>query len=449
MRRAVLVMSTTLAAAVPAHAQAAAAPSGHRYALLYGFPGGTKGSAPQGNLANDQAANLYGTTQNGGNPNCFGGAGCGTVFELTAGTGGKLHEKVLHAFRFGVDGALPMGGVVVDPAGNLFGATALGGGRQGNFGTVFRLAPPAQGATKWTKTILHAFGGSGHDGQFPGAGVIIDANGNLLGTTEGGGKAGFGIAYRIALGTEPKQGWSETILHSFSGAPDGNSPQAALAADKYGNLFGTTYLGGGQACGSLGCGTVYMLQPPPPGQNHWVETVVHGFAGGADGSGPEGSVLIDATGNLFGTTSSGGSSTCSGGAPGCGIVFELSPPSKGQTNWSETILHIFTGGTDGGGPAATLATDSSGNLYGTTASGGNAGCGYGCGVAFELIRPVKGQTEWNFVVLHSFTGGRDGGNPESPLLAVPSLDGFVGTTFTGGLHRGQPGGGTTYSLHRG
>ena len=232
-------------------------------------------------------------------------------------------------------------------------------------------------------------------------------------------------------------------------------------------MFGTTFLGGGgQAC-ALGCGTVFELSP---NQGGWTETIVHSFAGGTDGAEPEGGVLLDAQGDVFGTAlaggngkqcsaapgggqkcgaEAGGSQNCSGGGPGCGIVFELIPDGKG--GYTENILHTFTGGSDGAGPSTSLTADSSGNLYGTAGSGGLAGCGSGCGTAFELIKPKPGKTVWAFVLLHGFTGGSDGGNPDSPLLQatklVPGSADVSGSAATGGtgangadfiIHRGAP-----------
>jgi uncharacterized repeat protein (TIGR03803 family) len=290
-----------------------------------------------GTLARDSSGNLYGTSITGG---IAGELCCGTVFEVTAsGT-----ETVLYRFT-GIDGdGFPQNGAVRDSSGNLYGTTQNGG--PDNAGTVFKVDPSGK------KTVLYSFTGS-TDGAYPMAGVVLDAKGNLYGTTSGGGLYSFG-GYGTVFKLDPTG--KETVLYTFMGANDGSSPEAGVIRDSQGNLYGTTYLGG-----TAGAGTVFKVDPQ--GQ----ETVLHNFAGGNDGGLPIGASLArDSAGNLYGTTPQGGSTDF-------GVVFKIN--AKGN----ETILHTFSG-SDGKIPYGTLILDKAGNLYGTTYEGG----AYGGGVVFKI-----------------------------------------------------------------
>ena len=316
--------------------------------VLYRFTGGADGASPAAGLVIDASGNLYGTTFSGGVGSCP-TTGCGTVFKVTpAGV-----ETVLYSFTDGNDGALPEGGLAMDKLGNLYGTTEVG--IVNTFGTLFKLTPSG------TETVLHYFAG-GSDGANPSYGnLLLAAKGNLYGATQGGGTGGGGTVFKFtATGTMK-------ILHSFTGGTDGSFPAANLVMDKLGNLYGTTSLGGG----TCGCGTVFKITPAG------VETVLYTFQGGSDGNGPLLGVVLDAAGNLYGTTEFGGSTTC---APyTCGVVFELSPSGV------ETILHDFTLGTDGVIPFGGLTMDKTGNFYGTTADGGTGkACTDGCGVVYKL-----------------------------------------------------------------
>lgn len=313
--------------------------------VLYSFAGGSDGANPQTDLITDADGNLYGTASAGGANNC------GIAFKVRP----NGLETVLYTFKCRPDGFTPNGGLVMDTAGNLYGTT-YGGGAP-NMGTVFKLAPDG------TETIAYAFQGGG-DAAYPNSGLIRDKKGNLFGTTYGGGTAALGTVYKIS----PKG--KETVLYSFQGGSDGASPFASLIADASGNLYGTTWAGGGSGCNGSGCGTVFRVALDG------TETVLHSFAGGSDGFGPYAGVTLDASGNLYGSTLYGGGSGCSGN--GCGLVFQLAPDG------SKTDLHDFTGA-DGSRPSANFLADTKGNLYGTTFDGGGSGCGgSGCGVVFKI-----------------------------------------------------------------
>jgi uncharacterized repeat protein (TIGR03803 family) len=222
-----------------------------------------------------------------------------------------------------------------------------------------------------------------------------------------------GTAYKL---TPTKNGWKETDIYAFTGGKDGSTSQSSLIFDSAGNLYGTTVYGGSSGCTSgYGCGVVFKLTP---GKSEWKETVLHQFSGGVDGAYPMGSMLFDASGNLYSTASAGGAS-------GKGNVFELVPSGN---KWTESELYSFSGSTDGASPYSTVIWDAKGNLYGTTTQGGDA---YDSGVAYELI-PSGGS--WTEKVLHTFTHiGLDGQSPVAPPLFGPSGK-LYGTTQSGGTY---------------
>jgi uncharacterized repeat protein (TIGR03803 family) len=214
------------------------------------------------------------------------------------------------------------------------------------------------------------------------------------------------------------------------------SPQASLIGDNEGALYGTAESGGNSACAPNGCGVVFKLTPPGKGQTAWRETVLYSFSG-SDGNAPQAGLIADNWGALYGTTAGGGGA-------GYGAVFKLTPPAKGQTTWRETVLYSFTGGSDGGSPLAPLIADNEGALYGTTTFGGNySACGgTGCGVVFKLTPPGKGHTVWTETVLHTFANGSDGANPHDGLVA-DQRGALYGTTYQGGSSGGS---GTVFKL---
>ena len=358
--------------------------------VLFGFPA-TDGANPVAGVIQDSAGNLYGTTQGGGTD------GAGLVFKLD----GRGRETVLHTFTGGADGAEPLGGLIQDAAGNFYGTTEYGGAA--GAGVVFKLDPNGN------ETVLYSFTG-GADGAYPLAGVTMDSAGNLYGTTLDGGSAGIGVVFKL----DPMG--HETVLHSFAG-PDGQWPYSGVTFDSAGNLYGTTFWGG--VPNGFPRGVVYKLDPAG---NY---TLLHSFefATGAD---PVGGVTLDAAGNLYGTTWSGG--PASGEYPGA--VFKI------DTGENFSLLYSFTGFADGGGSRSNMVLDLAGNLYGTTQYGGQGPCPYfGCGVVFEL-NPSGQQT-----VLYSFSGGADGAEPGTGLIR-DAAGNLFGTTEQGGTE----GAGVVYRL---
>ena len=301
---------------------------------------------------------------------------------------------------------------------------------------------PATGAGQ-TELILHSFSNNGSDGSHPFAGLIFDAAGNLYGTTEGGGPYGnYGTVFELT--PTGGGGWTEQVLYSFNLLPGGGAyPTAGLIFDGAGNLYGTTSGGGSSHCYN-GCGTVFELSSVAGGG--WMETMLYSFCpqGGVcpDGDTPNAGLIFDAAGNLYGTTQGGGTY-------GSGTVFELSPAGGG--NWTETVLHSFNrDGTDGFQPFGGVIFDAAGNLYGTTPYGGTTTDTSDGGTAFELS-PTAGGT-WIEQVLHNFGNGADGAYSYSGLI-FDAAGNLYGTTYGGGSYsscsyygHGDVGCGTVFEL---
>lgn len=214
-----------------------------------------------------------------------------------------------------------------------------------------------------------------------------------------------------------------SVIHTFSGG-EGVEPYAGVTVDRFGNLYGTTWLGG------LGYGTVYKLTH---GSSGWVASTLYQFKHGSDGNGPQGRIVIGPDGAFYGTTLAGGGGNCN--VPlygGCGTVYRLTPPLRPCASlscpWSETVLYRFTGGTDGADPSSDLTFDAAGNIYGSAAGGANQNCTGGCGTIFKLTRSISG---WTFSVLYTFTGQGDGGSPVSPLV-FDSAGNLYGTSSVAG-----------------
>ena len=378
--------------------------------VLYNFGCGADGGWPWDGLIMDAAGNLYGTTQYGGSNPCPWGGGCGTVFELSPSENGDWTERVLYNFAYdqvgNYDGAYPVAGLIFDAAGNLYGTTQGGGDylcQGGGCGTVFELTPTEGGG--WTEKKLHDFWEVGTN---PNASLIFDAAGNLYGTA---GRSGGGSAFELT--PQADGSWTETKAYNFGAGLDGTGPNASLIFDAAGNLYSTTTGGG-----IHDSGTVFELSPGQGGG--WTEKVLHSFnPNGADGASPAGSLIFDAAGNLYGTTSSGG-------AYGAGTAFELTRNQDG--NWEEPPrLRHFGHDLDGLHPYANLIFDAAGNLYGTTATGG----GHDNGTVFELT-PV-GDGRWSEKQLHDFTRGGDGFAANSGLI-WDAAGHLYGTTWAGGTH---------------
>ncbi|MBZ5538963.1 MAG: hypothetical protein LAN61_00440 [Acidobacteriia bacterium] len=361
------------------------------YNVLYSFTGGADGAYPYAPLVLDETGNLYGTTEYGGTYQQ------GAVFKLdSSGT-----ETVLHSFKVSGtgDGQYPFAGLMLDEAGNLYGTTQFGGtfGK----GTVFKVD------TSGKETVLYSFTG-GADGANPRAGLVQDGRGNLYSTTYNGGSGscvvGCGIVFKLDVIRN-----EEKVLYTFTGGADGSNPSGVIL-DKAGNLYGTTL-----NYGSSGYGTVFKLSKSGK------ETVLYSFTGGTDGSYPYADLVLDERGNLYGTTQGGIG----------GNVFKLGRSGK------LTVLHSFTGSGDGAQPFAGLALDEAGNLYGTTYWGGVSNAG-----TIFKVDANGGES-----VLHSFTGGTDGAFPYAGLVQ-DAVGNLFGTTIYGG--GASPGGasgfGTVFKL---
>ncbi len=336
--------------------------------VMHTFGGAGDGVSPSGPLVADSAGNFYGTTSAGG------AYGLGTVFEIKA-TKTEFVERVLHSFGSGNDGATPYGGVILDSAGNLYGTTLAGGSNfcaysQTNCGTVFELVHNANGG--YAEKILHNFAEAGDiDGYEPYGTLTLDPAGHLFGTTLFGGSNIYSQGTVFELIQTASGKWGEKILHTFvADGTDGERPYSGVTRDAAGSLYGTTYYGGAASM----LGTVYELSPGTGGT--WTETIIHAFAeDNVDGFLPQGGVVLDSTGNIYGTTVNGGTADE-------GVVFELSPAGGGV--WTETLLFTFTvvppGNLDGANPQAGLIFNGAGNLYGTTYAGGE----FSGGIAFEI-----------------------------------------------------------------
>ena len=365
-------------------------------------------------------------------------------------------QKLLYSFAGGTDGGFPQGGVIADAAGNLYGTTTSDG--NGHNGVVYELTP-GTGHGKQTQTTLYAFTG-GNDGGIPQAGLVIDAKGNLYGTTYEGGSARDGVVFELS---PPKKGgtpWTEKVLWSFTGGNDGGNPTDALILDSAGNLYGTATEGGTGVVG-----TVFELSPSG---KKWTETVLYNFTGNNDGGEPYGKMLLGSDGNLYGTTAGYGQYNY-------GTIFKLTAPAGGG-GWGFSVLHAFAGGTDGevprdgliqgpdgtlygdtagfdtsygnvyslqtdgsaytvlwnvaggqgytgNGPWQTVSLDSSGNLYGATLADGKSASGE----VFELSPPAAGKKNWKAKVLHVYQGNAKGQIAYTTVLV--GADGLYGTTY--------------------
>jgi len=336
--------------------------TGWVFSTLYKFQAGSDGAAPQG-IARAQNGALFGVTAIGGTGSCDNNQGCGTVYELMPppsicrSTLCPWTETVLYRFTGSYDGGQPGGNPIFDSSGNLY-DTAGGGGY--GYGVAFELTP-SNGS--WTESVLHAFAG-GHDVTGPNSGVIFDHDGNLDGVATEGGAHYWGAVFQL---TPSQSGWSESLIYQFDNYFSGANPGGALLLDNYGNLFG------GNPYGANGdCGLVYELTPGM----YWSFYVLYEFPGPEGDWGSNSALIMDAQGNLYGTTSRTG-------AYNEGAVFKLTPTGGG--GWSYSSLHDFTGGSDGSEPSS-LVMDANGNLFGVAFAGAGSGCvdGEGCGVVFEI-----------------------------------------------------------------
>jgi len=381
------------------------------FKVIYNFTGGADGGYPCAGLTMDAAGNFYGTTS--GFRWCDEGASSGgSVFKLSQKSGAWVLTP-LYTFRGGEDGADPMARVAIGPDGSLYGTTFSEGGN--GCGIVFKLSSPAQVAPNvtggWTETVVHRFTG-GADGCGPSGDLVFDQAGNLFGTTVYGGSPGLGTVFELM---PSGGGWTETVIYSFNGE-DGQQPwYSGVILDKAGNLYGTTVYGGSGGCDFGPCGDVFQLTPAGSG---WTESVIHNFQGGSDGAQPVGGLLADQQGTLYGAAAGHGTG-------GGGTVFTLKRQYDG---WMFTVLYSFAG-REFEGPYAPLVLDAAGNLYGTTYADDNYGCfGQGCGTVFKLY-----HNSWTYTSFHDFTGGSDGANPISNVVLHPNGN-FYGTASRGGAN---------------
>ncbi len=357
------------------------------YRILHFFTGYNGDGAGPNGVIKDKAGNLYGTTSEGG----YYPLGKGVVFKIAPdGT-----ETVLYTFcpqATCPDGANPVGSLIRDGAGNLYGGTAGGGANDCQCGVIFKLAPDR------TETVFYSFCSQNNcsDGDGPEGGLVRDQAGNLYGTTGFGGTYYKGVVFKLA------PDGTETVLYAFTGGSDGAEPTAGVIEDQSGNLYGTTYVGG-----AFNGGVVFKLAPDG------TETVLHSFCSQrtcGDGVYPYAGVIEDQVGNLYGTTEFGGGGKCDAGAT-CGVIFEIAPDG------TETVLHKFNN-VDGAFPYGGLIRGTAGSLYGTTFSGGTQDDG----VVFKL---APDGTER---VLHSFAGGNDGKWPGAALIKDKTGN-LYGATF--------------------
>jgi hypothetical protein len=339
-----------------------------------------------------------------------------TSYSAAQDTGPTL--RTLYNFTGGSGGGNPFASVVVGPDGVLYGTTD--GGTTSN-GTVFSLTPPASPGGAWTETVLHSFAGAPTDGANPFAPVVIGPGGVLYGTTNVGGTSNNGTVFALNPPATPGGAWTETVLHSFAGSPDdGANPQVGVVIGGAGVIYGTTAGGGISACIFGGCGTVFSLKTPASPGSSWTETVLYHF-NNSEGSNPEGGLVIG-NGVLYGTTYFGGTSSN-------GTVFSLTPPVSPGGAWTEAVLHDFTPlSGDGTIPAAGVVIGSGGVLYGTTFSGGT----FDFGTAFSLTPPTSPGGPWTETLLHNFgSSSHDGTSPLSALV-IGSGGVLYGTTEDGG-----------------
>ncbi len=365
------------------------AQAGSKYTIVRTFNASAGGVLPAGALLMDSAGNLYGADTQGGSTNG------GTIFELIPNGQGGFTYKDLYECNNAFDCTLPVGSLVMDAAGNLYGSSL--------FGHVFEISKTSSGT--WTASVIHDFG----DQVAPPSSLVLDAAGNLYGINPTGGTNNLGYVFELS----PSQsGWSLTHLHDFRGddgaATTGNTENqvGGLIVDSTGNLYGATVAGGASKNCSGGCGVVFELTN---NSGAWTETVLHSFSG-KDGANPIAPLMMDASGDLYGTASNGG-------AKGFGSVFKA---SRASGAWQTRVLHSFTGAhLDGEFPDSALVMDPSGNIYGTTEAGGGdlKSCQVwndnGCGMVFELS---PNGAQWRESILKAFSGGTDGAFPQGVVL---------------------------------
>jgi uncharacterized repeat protein (TIGR03803 family) len=400
--------------------------------VLYSFQGSPDGANPLGGpLLIDATRAIYGTTWNGG-VQCLRNLSCGTVFKLVRGSDGVWHETTIYAFNRITYGMQPFGPVLEDANGAIYGVTDSGGAKVTSNntygGVVFKLSPPTATSGTWTERVLHKFSGPPSDGQTP-TSLISDGAGGFYGTTSFGcicqsGPVFSGTIFHLTPPARAAGIWTETILHTFTGS-DGQLPNGPLLLDANGNLYGTTSLGGPSWSGppdtNYGDGTAFMMSPASGGA--WTFATIHSFSYKIDGSNPTSGFIMDGGGNLYGSLG--------GNTVGIGIVYKLSRSASGT--WTESNLYYrIPSGQYYNSYIPGLVFDK-GSIYFPDSNGG-VNCPVspreGCGMVVKLTPGVSGGP-WTSSVVYTFQGQPDGANPKSGL-AVGTGGGLYGTTYYGG-----------------
>ncbi len=385
-----------LMAALSAPAQAA------QLTTLFNFDG-SNGAGPSGKLVLDASGSLYGTTSDRGTI----GHRNGSVYKLAPPAVGQTQWMLTTLVNFNTAHGQYPSGLIMDPSGNLYGTTYLGGAA--GDGTAYRIKPPTTGKTTWTLATLINFSRTDENGTLPRGSLARDASGNLYGAAATRGLAGYGTAFKLSPPLPGQNQWTVEVLTHFN-YTNGEQPYGDLIWDASGNLYGIAAQGG-----AYGSGTVFRLSPPAAGQSQWKLTTLASFFTPSPNSG----LVMDAGGRLYGTTFAGGTSNY-------GTVFRVSPPAPGQTEWKLSTLFNFHG-TDGRAPIGPLLRDKSGNLYGTTVTGG----ANGHGTVFKLSRPTAGQSQWTLATLAAF-GGTGDNWPNSLIMDASGI--LYGTTRLGGTY---------------
>jgi uncharacterized repeat protein (TIGR03803 family) len=392
---------------------------------------GADGSNPFGGVVADGTGALYGTAQSGGKYRQ------GVVYKLSPPTtqGGVWKQNILYSFQ-GVeyeDGSYPMGNIVLMKSGKIYGTTYSGG--QYGDGAVYELSPPTQSGKPWTEKIIYSFYSSDDLELY--YGLTAGAGGRLYGTTSGGGRYDEGFVFALSPPKQLGNPWTEAVLYNFSNSNGFNGGGATgVILDASGNIYGTTFYGG----------VVYQLVPPSGGKGAWAENILYSFTGGpGDGLSPTG-LVFGSAGTLYGAT-------LEGGQFGAGTVYQLSPPTTQGGAWTEQVLYSFGSVTgDSLNPITSLMFDSAGALYGASENGPDS-CGdglyYYCGTVFKVSPPSTQGGSWTEQVLHSFTGGTDGAYIQTPVLVLGTT--VYGTTLEGGTgfcenENGPAGCGTVFQI---
>lgn len=341
-----------------------------------------------------------------------------TTLALVSMPGAAQTEEVLYSFTSdATTGVAPEIGLVMDKTGALYG-TLTEGGQYGG-GTVFKLTPPAKKGGSWTETTIYSFLAALFDGADPvdRGSLVFDKAGNLYGTTKANGQFGYGTVFELTP-LVSSETWTETTLYSFGSGIDAQNPDFGLT------MFGNALYGATSHGGKSGAGAIFKLTPPIKAGGAWTETVLYSFTSGSDGGGPPASPTVSSTGVLYGTAGEGG-------LYGNGVVYQLSPPAKGSSEWTETVLHNFPEGTDDGvAPSAGVILDKQGALYGTTYYSSGP---FPFGLVFKLAPP-----SWEETILYDFTGKSDGIYPQGSL-AFDSSGALYGTTSGLGQQGGDQG----------